>query len=154
MNKTKLLLICVVGLVVLNLGLLAFLWFRPGHPHHGGGPGKFIVEELKFDEKQQAAFEKLKEQHRTHMDANISRFMHLNDELFALLGKDGVDSAAVKIISDSIAWLHGDMARITYDHFLQVRALCTPEQLKKFKEIIPEVGKRMRPPGPPPPPQK
>src|SRR5436853_166845 len=56
--------------------------------------------------------------------------------------------------ADSITHLIGStqqqIEKVTYDHFSQVRALCTDEQKKEFDAIIGDVTKRMNGRGGPP----
>ncbi|MGZ3904989.1 MAG: hypothetical protein ACXVC6_14910, partial [Bacteroidia bacterium] len=65
------------------------------------------------------------------------------------------DSALVKQLADSMAFYQVQMELLTYDHFKKIRAICKPDQQKKFDEVINKALEMMGPPrpgGPPPPP--
>ena len=78
MEKTKLLTIAVIGLLVINFGTLGFLLLNgKGHrPPQAGRqkPKEIIIEKLHFDEAQQKDYAKLIKWHRgeiTKLDGNI-----------------------------------------------------------------------------------
>jgi hypothetical protein len=70
-NKSKLLWIAVLGLLILNFGTLAFIWLhhgRGGHePPHGNVAG-FIIHELNFSDEQIKKFDLLKESHHQQIE--------------------------------------------------------------------------------------
>lgn len=156
MEKNKFLKIIIVFLLVLNLGTLIFLFLGLGPRHPGRergkheGPAKFIIEELGFDEKQQAQFEDLKKEHRGQMNSMEDSMKTQRDMLPDVIIA-GNDSKA-----DSIATRIGEHQKkieiYTYQHFVKVFQICNEEQKKKFKNIIDDILKMMGPKkgGPPP----
>lgn len=157
MEKNRFLMIVIVFLLILNLGTLTFLFIgrgpvRPhgGPPHGKGGPAGFIIEELKFDEKQESAFNDLKKEHQGQMrmmEDSIRVQRGLLPDLIVSGNRAKADS-----ISIVISGYQRKIEMFTYDHFVQVQALCNEEQKKKFKNIIGDILKMMAPPkaGPPP----
>lgn len=155
MEKSKLLTIAVLGLLLLNLGILAMIWFRPGPPHGPGErPDAFLIRELSLNAEQVAKFQELKEAHHSAMVELQKKDRHLHDEFFQLLKGDTPDRSGAIALSDSMSAIRVQMEMLTFDHFAEVRKLCTPEQQKKFSEIIDDMFRRItRPPGGPPPPR-
>jgi protein CpxP len=103
MNRTKLLTIAVIGLLLLNFGILGMMFMhhpdgRPGGPpppfgRPNEGPKMIIIERLHFDDAQQKQYEVIiKEHHSKTVELNdVSRSKR--DELYSLLKNDLLDTA-------------------------------------------------------------
>jgi protein CpxP len=150
-SKIKWLAGTTVLLIVLNVVLLGFMWFRPHPPRPDrGGPSAAIIRELKFDDAQRSQFEKLRDVHHNMMVTIQEKDRHTHDALFALL-KDGDDaSPTADSLINEIAQNRKQIETLTYHHIADVRKLCTPDQQKKFDEIIINMMTRMNQ-GPRPP---
>jgi protein CpxP len=161
MNSKKIITLLILVLFAVNLITLGCFWFGRKHgpssgmPEHGG-PAAFLIRELKLTEDQQQQFEKLKRAHHEHIEQVQDSLHELRELFFHELSVSDTRKA------DSLAKVIGEkqssIERITFDHFKQVRAICTPEQQKRFDEVIQEALRMMGgPPGGPhgpPPPEK
>ena len=156
MEKSKFLTLIIVFLLVLNLGTLIFLFIGRGPggpnrpPHDKEGPAQFIIDELAFDEKQQASFDDLKKEHQTQM-RNLQDSIKKQRELWPELIISG-DNAKADSISTLIGKHQKQIEIYTYQHFVKVYGLCNEDQKKKFKNIIGDILIMMGPKkgGPPP----
>jgi Spy/CpxP family protein refolding chaperone len=166
MNREKLLTISVVLLLLLNLGILGFLFFSPKpHPPQGPGPqgpgerprpGQVIVDKLQLDDNQLASFEKLKKEHRAKVNELDEQQEAAMKQYFQLLGKATVSPAQRDSLEKILGTIEISRARLTYDHFNTIKGLCRPEQAEKFNDLVPDiVGVILPAPGgkrnPPPP---
>jgi hypothetical protein len=52
--------------------------------------------------------------------------------------------ATASALIDSLAKAQERIERITYDHFREVRRLCTPQQQTQFDDVIGDALERMR----------
>jgi hypothetical protein len=154
MEKNRFLKIIIVCLLVLNFGVLAFLFFQhkpPGkhdHPRDEGGPAAFIIKELGFDENQVGQFNDLKSEHQDQM-REIQDSMRIQRDMFPDLIVEG-DAKKADSVSTEIGKLQKRIEYCTFEHFVKVRALCNDEQKKKFKNIIKDILHMMGPrKGPP-----
>jgi protein CpxP len=141
----------LILLLALNTVLLVVLLTRhhgPPFPPGGPGPKDFLVHELKMDEKQINAFDVLIKKHREAVDPIQEAIHQERDSLVALLGSASPNQAGVQQLSDEIGVNQSKLEAVTFQHFTEVRKICTPEQQKKFDEIIREALRMM---GPPPP---
>lgn len=165
MENTRFLKITIIVLLLVNIGTLVFMWANrqqqeqpPMPPRGGGGPGgafAYLTNELKLDDQQKEKLEVLRTSHRQEADRidRISGPMH--HRFFNMLGK--ADPAAVDKMADSLAWCQKQRELITYKHFADIRALCTPEQQKRFDVVVNDALRMMarqpkgpgRPGGPP-----
>lgn len=149
-------------LLIANMVTLALLWTdKTGHhkimesPPPVGPAVEFITRELKLDSAQQAAFARLREDHRAGQDRIRDSISIVKDELFGLLKQVNVTDSAMLVYSNKIGQFEQQRDLATFKHFQKLRAICNKEQQNKFDNIIQEVLRRMAgpkgPPGPPPP---
>jgi periplasmic protein CpxP/Spy len=145
MSKIKLLTIAVIGLLAVNIGIVGFLAMRkPPMPQEGGpgvkkeGPKKTIIERLHFDKEQVAAYETIIIEHQKSVKGlkdSISNtknnlYQSLKTETFA--GKDSL----IAILSD----LQKRIESVHYDHFIQIKKICRPEQIEAFNKLTNELA--------------
>lgn len=167
MKNTRLSTIVILLLILLNSVTLAFMWLDkpacppppvpgqnpPRPPRPPEGPARFLIEELKFDEMQKAEFDKLKQKHRKATRTLLDSMHIMKEKLFSGIPSGNLQEADKD--ASEIASLQKRLELATFDHFRQVRALCTSEQKKHFDEITGEVLRMMAPPrGPQGPPSK
>lgn len=158
MNKTTLLTVAVVGLLLLNAGLLVFMFTKrpPMGPPRGEGRGsaaEVIIEKLKLDDKQQLQFAELRKQHRDQMEKIQGEDRELHRTYFDLLKQDNPNHTQ----ADSLATLIGEhnkqIQQVTFNHFEQLRKICNAEQKQLFDATIDEIIRMMMPPPGRPGPQ-
>ncbi|MEI9945048.1 MAG: periplasmic heavy metal sensor [Chitinophagaceae bacterium] len=156
MKKINFLVLCVVLLLLLNIGTLAFLFYRPGHEkkddrHPSKDPAGFIISKLKLDTEQQNQFEQLRRKHHDSAKIMQDEDRRLHDAFFDLLKTDNPDKNKVNELADLVAAQQKTLAINAFDHFMQLRAICHDDQKKLFDENINEITKAVaqgRPPGP------
>ncbi len=150
MKKETLLTTAIVALLLLNFGTLGFLFFRPAP--HPPGPGKHrldrqIVERLQFNSAQQQTFKKLKTTHHEQMLASDKQYRSALESYFNLLKNEPVQPAQQDSLLEVLTQIQKDRASITFQHFQDLKALCSPEQAEHFSELVPELM-RVILPGP------
>jgi hypothetical protein len=153
MTKTRLLTIAVIGLLLVNLGILAFLFFRqPAHPPMGGpgrsgpggeGPKKIIIERLHFDTEQAAQYEKLIVAHRKQISELGDQIRETKNSLYSTL------SSTTQLNKDSLETRLGEIQKqiesTHYNHFADIKKLCKPDQLKDFNALTKELARFFAP---------
>jgi periplasmic protein CpxP/Spy len=145
MSKIKLLTAAVAGLLLINLGLVAFLFFRkPPHPPQGRGrienegPKKIIIEKLHFDKEQTAQYEALITEHRVSIKSLRDSISAEKNNLYQLLaGKNeaGKDSLIIHLGS-----LQQQIELAHYKHFDAIKKLCRPNQLDDFNKLTKDLA--------------
>ncbi len=146
----------VLLLVVCNIGLLLAIWLKPRMPfgHPGGeGPRDFVIHSLKFSGEQVKSYDALINVHKHTMDSLRDESMKYRQQLFGNLKNEGRSDADADSLAGLIANGQRQIELVTYNHFAQVRALCTAPQKAEFDKIIGEVTKQMNGDGrgaPPP----
>ena len=153
MNKTTLLIVAIVLLLLLNAVTL-YLFFSGRQNKHGNREGgrpdiNFISKQLKFDEKQQSEFKILRDQQKTELETLRNNDKNLRDALVTSLKSGVTDSLKIDSITSLMASSRKKMELTFYKHFSQIRAICHPDQLELFNKTLDEMMKRRMPgPGP------
>ena len=163
MSKIKLLSIAVVGLLLVNAGILAFLFFRqpsqppmdgPGRPGPGAGEGpkRIIIERLHFDAEQITQYEKLIAEHRKQISELDKEIRQTKNNLYSTLASTSPMS------KDSLETRLGEIQKqiesTHYNHFADIKKLCKPEQTENFNELTKELARFFAPGRNLPPPPK
>ncbi len=136
----------VALLVVCNIGLLLTVWImprmRPGPPG-GEGPRNFVISSLKFTDDQVKKYDALIDVHKQTMDSLRDESMRYRQRLFENLRNVATGAAEADSLAQCIAYDQKQIEMVTYNHFAQVRAICTDAQKTEFDKIIREVIKKM-----------
>lgn len=145
MEKTKLLTISVIGLLLLNLGTLGFLFLNgPKNqrlPHEDRPkPKTIIIEKMHFDAAQQKDYDKLIEWHRGEINKLDGNIREAKNELYAQLNQS---EANIKAKDSLISVINSNQKQIEethFKHFEDIKKLCRKDQLADFNELTEELS--------------
>ena len=151
MESAKFLKIVIIILLLINIATLGFMFMQRPHgmPPPPMDAGDFISHELNFSPEQINQLNKLREASRMHIDELREKGKGFHDKYFDLLSSDEPGSVPVLQLADSIASNQKEIELITFSHFKDVRAICTPDQQKRFDSIINDALRMMAPKGRP-----
>lgn len=143
----------VSAIAVLMMLLNGFLVYqivssnqRQGPPHHSKGRfGKSVIKTLKFDQAQIEAYEKLIQEHQiVMMKLEEIRGEKLAIAFDALKGDDtSLSNADLKELEQ----IERERIMFTHKHFADVKALCNPDQLPAFEQVLQQAVQMLA--GPP-----
>jgi len=159
MNRSKLWIILVVVLLLVNTAVLIMFWFKkaPNGPLPGGQAKDFLIKELNLTTEQQKQFDGLREEHQRQVRAALEGMRELKDALIEEIAKPTADSAAIDSISKAINNKERKRELATVYHFRAFRGILTADQQSKFDKILKDVlrmmnagGQRPQRQGPPP----
>src|SRR5829696_5446332 len=94
MNNVKYLMGLVIGLCVINIGLMAFVLFRTAPPSHPPGippedrPRQLIIEKLGLDKEQVLQYDRLITSHRESVRQLDGKIMNAKNQLYRTLVTD------------------------------------------------------------------
>ncbi len=157
MPEARFLKIIIIVLLLINIGTLGFLWFGGRHNGHRQPPlpgmdlpprgaAAFLNESLSLTDAQETEYRKLRSSHHQTVEAIRGEMKENKRTLYMLLKTPNPNS----VRNEEARWLDSLAAQqrriefITYEHFREVRALCTPQQQAKFDEVIDEALEQMR----------
>ena len=161
--------IIIIILLVMNITALALLWLgRPeGRRPQSGPPNpveeknrteQMLQKELGFDKMQTEQYLKMRLEHRSQAQQLNDEIRQLKKEMFDEVLQDNPQP----LLSDSLLRLvqekQAKLEQVTFQHFLDLKKLCKPDQKDKLKLLMHEVFRQNLPPGrnsagPPPPPR-
>lgn len=154
--------ILIVVLVLLNLATtIGILWHErannAGHPHtelSDGAPSKdLLADELGFDAEQREQLDRLKREHRQSMESSQHELTEIRMQLHESIGAPNTTEEQVSELSDSIGGIMAKIERSVFDHFRDIRGLCTEKQAIQFDKVVFDLMRQMGPPshgdGPP-----
>ena len=154
MENQRFLKILLIILLIVNIGTLSYLWLGKPGMNERGGPHRpdvfsFLCKELQFTEQQQKQYADLRNEHHQLMESIQRKATQFRERFFDLIHTSPIDSVQVRQLADSIASTQQKIELATFYHFQKVRAICTPEQQKRFDEVIQDALRMMAPPPPP-----
>lgn len=143
MNKTKILFIALIILVLLNLGTLSVILFHKTKPKPGEGPQKYIIEKLHFDQKQREKYANLIRVHQENIHKVDKVLKKHRQKLFHSLAEEHPENKDTLL--NRICRLQKKIENIHYEHFQELKSICKPSQMNDFKELTRELAKFFSP---------
>jgi len=153
MKRETLLTLTTCALLVINIGTLVYLIAgKPEERPRGNRVvDKLIIEGLKLNETQIGQFEELKHDHRSQINEVERRERKLQKVYFELLQQEKPDHAVADSVSQLLGAIQEEKLQITFDHFSDLKGICSPEQKVLFDSLIADISRAlMMPPKPPP----
>lgn len=153
MSKIKLLTIAVVALLMVNIGIVVFLFTKKAPmPPDGGplmgmqgrppgkdvGPKIIIIERLQFDKEQIQAYEKLIQVHQVAIELYGDSIKVAKNNLYQSLQTKNLLSNDSLI--NKLSRLQKQIELVHYNHFVELKKICKPEQLVAFNALTEELA--------------
>lgn len=144
MDKIKLLTYSVIGLVLLNIGIIGFLYIsRPNNNPHdlGRKPKDIIIEKLHFDANQIQKYEDFIKVYRNTIDSLNNNSREIKAVLYTQLKQPTVNNK----VKDSLIQLtlvnQKRIEEANFKHFQDIKNLCTKSQLEDYNSLTEELEK-------------
>ena len=152
-NKTLVAIIAVLLLSNITMLLYFVVWKESGKPQHSGGDNnkrrspmtEFLQKDIGFSAQQLTAFDSLKQRHFAALRPLGEELGRSRDSLYQLAAKNPDDSA-LQSATDAIGRRQSALELRLFENFLQIRHLCTPEQLPRFDSLAPSLVRKMASP--------
>lgn len=136
MTKNRFYIFIIIGLLISNMLLVAFILLKKAPQH--SGPRNLIIERLKFDENQIQQYDELISQHRRQIREKRHEMTDLKTHYYSLL-KTNQQKKGDSIINE-IGKLSMETEKINYKHFQGIKRICRPDQIKNFDNLIDDFG--------------
>ena len=101
----------------------------------------FIKDELNFDENQFSKFLDLREKNKQKQHNIVRKLSQKREEMMKELSAKNPDTTKLEQIAKQIGNLHEELKKGTIEHFIRVKAICSPSQEEKFNELIQKMEK-------------
>jgi hypothetical protein len=140
----------LVALVALNLVTLAMLWSgRPrkqDRPAGGAGPERrppqeasILRDELGFDDAQIERYRILTRQHRDEVKRLNDDIRRIKKQMFDGVLQDSPQPELSEALLAQAQQKQAEIEKLTFQYFLDLRALCRPDQQRKLRVLIDEI---------------
>lgn len=149
MERTKLLTITVIGLLLLNFATIGFLFMSgtKGHrppkdmPVGRINPREIIIEKLHFDVNQLREYDKIIQWHKDEIKRIDARISVAKNDLYTQLKEPQID---LKIKDSLIAIINSNQKQIEathFKHFEDIKKICHKGQIEDFNDLTEELSR-------------
>lgn len=147
LKENKFAAITITLLVILNLALLSIFALpkfmqSSNNKKHNQGAGYYMANRVGFDEAQLNEYRTLLENYRANRSELQKTMDSKRKELYDLLKVEGDHAEQVDSLTYEIGILSSETEKVSYQHFANIRAICTPEQLVKLDNMLNEAMRR------------
>jgi len=146
MTKNRFYIFIIIGLLISNMLLVAFILLKKPPQH--SGPRNLIIERLKFDENQIQQYDELISQHRRQIGEKRHEMTDLKTQYYSLLKSE--DNKNGDSLINEIGKLSMETEKINYKHFQDIKRICLPNQMKNFDNLIDDFENLFNRPDKPP----
>jgi Spy/CpxP family protein refolding chaperone len=153
-NKYSILVWSVVILVVLNISTVATILYQKHSAQNQGSAdqnnnfsgrdrqdsfsGRYFRGKLNLTPEQLQEFQKFNPEFRNKAREINMQLYDLRNRMLQEMAVEKNDTAELNAISDSIGKLHGDLKKLTYRYYLDLKHICMPEQYPMLEDIFTE----------------
>ena len=150
-TKSKLYILLIVVLALLNVSLILFFWKGPPSKStrrgQGGSQGQarlefFVSRKLDFSTEQQEEYGRLKKAHFEEVGHEFRRMRRLRRRLFNMVGEDNNVGKRQRLLKE-IGETQSTIDSLTFIHFQNLRNICDEGQKSKFDKVMDEVVHRL-----------
>jgi len=130
-------------LLLINLILVALLFF--GKPdNHARHPENYIKQKLDLTSEQNDAFKKLIKDHRSEINRILDAKRQIQTELFVSLNAPE-NTERRDVLYKELGDLQISAEQVNVNHFMDIKSLCTENQLDQFQELTKELPNLFQP---------
>jgi len=169
----------LIILVILNLALLATIWYPKLNPPEKVTPTEqkkqedydkryilaeqdrkqrdkrlvgFLKKELNFTRDQVDKFIQLRDEHFQKTIQLRRQVDDLRREMMEHLLDQQPDSSQVEKLAEKMGQKTAELEKAVFYHFIELMGVCDSEQKSKYKSLLREILNQLKPPDQPPPP--
>ena len=145
MNQVKFYKYIILGLVGLNIVVLAFFLLTKSRPRHQPPPKNFQAEVVKIfglDNQQASVFKELADGHKQRMKEIDKQQEKLLLRYFESLTNDS-ESTDKESLLNQFQQLEREKIEVTYRHFEEIKKLLNKDQLPEFEEFMKSVTNKL-----------
>lgn len=102
-----------------------------------------IIKRLHFNDEQIAKYEVLIDAHRKDIRKLNDDMMQLKQDLYQQLIRDEAKNKDVML--QKLSATHLRMEEVHFEHFMDIKNLCTPEQSEAYEMLVKDIAKIFAP---------
>lgn len=143
MNKSKLLRITVIAILIINMVVIGYLLINKG-AFFGNKPPKpreIVIKKLDFDTEQIKQYDVTITKHQIKIRNLDDSIRKAKNELYARLKESTSEIDSNDSLVNQINNYQKQIEITHYNHFIEIKKICKPEQLEKFNALTNELSK-------------
>ncbi len=146
-SKQRLVGALLVGLVLLNVGLLGTIWTQllKEPPETVSDTQRFMEKELRLTKPQTVQFENLRGPHLVGSKQLLDDIHDLKQAITAELFATEPNIENVAEMAAQIGEKYAELEQLRFQYFLDMRQLVEPEQQEQLEELMGELLKTVKP---------
>ncbi|WP_185716182.1 Spy/CpxP family protein refolding chaperone [Larkinella knui] len=137
-NRLRMLIGIIIALVVLNAGLLTWMWLGSQRHHRDGDGRSYLSKTLGFSEEQRAKYRAMRQRHFQTIRPLLDSMRQERKRFFGQVSDSTQTDAVLMQQARQMGEKTARLDVLTLRHFQQVSALCTPEQRQKLRQVLAE----------------
>lgn len=151
--QQKILLWSAAVLLVLNISTLATIGFHSIRDYNSSKSeetinqartddgsekmsGRYFRDNLMLSQEQMKVFFKINQQFRNEAFSIQIKLSEVRKNMLAEMATESADTVKLNSLSSELGSLHARLKVISYQYFMGIRSICTPEQKIKLLEIF------------------
>jgi Spy/CpxP family protein refolding chaperone len=152
-SNRNLLIWLIVILLATNISTIGTIFYhiyfqeRPPLPERPGRElvipeghlGRFFRDEMNLTPQQHRQFRDFRQHFHYKADVLVQNMQERRNEMFDELAKENPDTVYLNQLANQIGDLHGQLKRLTYEFYLQMKGVCNPDQQRKLHFIFSEM---------------
>jgi protein CpxP len=143
MNKSKLLRIIVIAILIINMVVIGYLLINKG-AFFGNKPTKpreIVIKKLDFDTEQIKQYDVTITKHQNKIRNLDDSIRKTKNELYSRLKENSTKIDTNDSLVNQINNYQKQIEITHYNHFIEIKKICKPEQLEKFNALTNELSK-------------
>lgn len=145
MNKIKFYKFLIAGLLISNIILLAFMFLKKGKRAKHHTPREIVIKKLNFTENQVTHYDEFIAMHSSDIAKIHKEIKGVKNQLYSNLSIEPQDSVLIDSLQRRVANVKLIAEQVHYRHFMDIKSICTPEQLPAFNILTKEMAKIFSP---------
>ncbi len=109
--------------------------------------GRYFRDQLNLSSEQMDKFKEINPVFRPKARNITVELAEKRNQMLIEMSALKSDTASLNALSDSIGQLHGNLKKITYKYYLDIKSICDPEQQRKLEELFGEMFSNDAPMG-------
>jgi len=147
-NKERIYIWIIVGLLAVNISTIATISYH-AYFKNSSSPveveqidipddhlGRFFRDELNLNMEQHRKFRAYRQEFHNQATSLTSEMQDVRSRIIRELAAEESDSAALYQMAGEIGDMHKELKCLTYEYYLEMKSICTPEQKKKLFQIF------------------
>lgn len=155
-ERTRLYLFIIIILAILNVSAIVAIIYHLRSEHRlartenredARDRGKHLSDKIGFDKVQAVQFDTLRADFGRKTKAIMTSIQDKKLEMLNEFTSDNPDTTKLYRLTVEIGSLHVQMRRLSIEHFMDVKKICTPEQKTRFLDLFRNMMKMEEGPG-------